>query len=54
MKKPVKNLAASVRQHLMTLAQERQRPFDELLHYFAMERFLYRLSRSPHAHQLIL
>jgi hypothetical protein len=30
------------------------RPFNELLQYFAMERFLYRLSKSPHAEKFIL
>jgi len=30
------------------------RPFQELLQYFAMERFLYRLAKSPHAERFIL
>jgi predicted nucleotidyltransferase component of viral defense system len=30
------------------------RPFQELLQYFAMERFLYRLAKSPHADRFIL
>ncbi|MBI1348768.1 nucleotidyl transferase AbiEii/AbiGii toxin family protein [bacterium] len=30
------------------------RPFQEVLQYFAMERFLYRLSQSPHAERFIL
>lgn len=30
------------------------RPFNEILQYFAMERFLYRLSKSPHAEKFIL
>ena len=44
-----KNLPASVRQRLTNKAKETKRPFQELLQYFAMERFLYRLSRSKHA-----
>ncbi|MEE4297335.1 MAG: nucleotidyl transferase AbiEii/AbiGii toxin family protein [Wenzhouxiangella sp.] len=52
--KPVKNMAASVHQRLLNKARSDQRPFNELLQYFAMERFLYRLSRSPHATAFIL
>lgn len=43
-----KNLGESIRQRLKNLAKEKQRPFDELLRYFAMERWLYRLSISPY------
>ena len=49
-----KNLPASVRQRLANKAQETGRPFQEVLQYFAMERFLYRLSRSPHADKFVL
>ena len=48
------NVAASVRQRLLNRAKNDHRPFNELLQYFAMERFLYRLSRSPHAKRFIL
>jgi hypothetical protein len=48
------NIAASVRQRLLNKARETDRPFNELLQYFAMERFLYRLSRSPHAGKFVL
>ncbi|WP_150911973.1 nucleotidyl transferase AbiEii/AbiGii toxin family protein [Marinobacter halotolerans] len=44
-----KNTAASVRQKLLNKAREEKRPFQELLQYYAMERFLYRLSQSPHS-----
>lgn len=44
-----RNLPASVRQRLMNHARKTDRPFQEVLQYFAMERFLYRLSRSRHA-----
>jgi hypothetical protein len=43
-----KNIAASVRQKLLNKSREEKRPFQELLQYYAMERFLYRLSQSPH------
>ena len=49
-----KTLAASVRQRLANKAKETNRPFQELLQYFAMERFLYRLSQSLHADKFIL
>ena len=54
MKGDVKNVAASVRQRLLNRAKETHRPFDELLHYFAMERFLYRLSRSVYSDMVVL
>jgi len=49
-----KNIGASVRQRVLNKARETGRPFSELLQYFAMERFLYRLSKSPHADKFIL
>jgi Nucleotidyl transferase AbiEii toxin, Type IV TA system len=45
----IKNMRASVRQRLQNYAQTSGRPFGEVLQYYAMERFLYRLSVSPHA-----
>lgn len=44
-----RNIAASVRQKLLNKARAEKRPFQELLQYYAMERFLYRLSQSPHS-----
>ena len=49
-----RNLSASVRQRLLNHSRSDQRPFNELLQYYAMERFLYRLSQSPYAHSFIL
>lgn len=54
MVKSVANLSASVHQRLLNKAKESSRPFNELLQYFAIERFIYRLSKSPHADQFIL
>jgi predicted nucleotidyltransferase component of viral defense system len=54
MAKSVKNIASSVHQRLLNKAKESSRPFNELLQYFAIERFIYRLSRSPHAKKFIL
>jgi predicted nucleotidyltransferase component of viral defense system len=48
------NIAASVRQRLLIKARETGRTFSELLQYFAMERFLYRLSKSCFADNFVL
>ena len=50
----VKNGAASVRQRLLHKSRSDARPFQELVQYYAMERFLYRLTKSQHANQFIL
>lgn len=52
--KGARNTAASVRQRLLNQARSDQRPFNELLQYYAMERFLYRLSRSAHKNRFVL
>lgn len=54
MKKELKDVAASVRQRLLNHAKETHRPLDELLQYFAMERFLYRLSLSKYKDKVVL
>ncbi len=54
MAKGITNVAASVHQRLLYKAKESSRPFNELLQYFAIERFIYRLSKSAHADQFIL
>jgi len=43
-KKRGKNIAASVHERLLNKSRETGCPFAELLQYFAMERFIYRLS----------
>ena len=53
-KRQYKNISASVRQRLLNKAREKGRPFNELLQYFAMERFLYRLSKSPYVDNFVL
>jgi len=52
--KPLRNIPASIRQRLLNRAKADKRPFNELLQYFAMERFLYRLSKSSHADRFVL
>lgn len=49
-----RNTAASVHQRLLNKARESSRPFNEILQHYAIERFIYRLSRSPHAEKFIL
>ena len=49
-----KNIAASIRQKLLNKARQGKRPFNELLQYYAMERFLYRLSTSKYSNKFIL
>ena len=53
MKAP-KNISASIRQRLLNRAKNDKRPFNEILQYYAMERFLYRLSQSAHSDRFIL
>jgi hypothetical protein len=50
----VTNIAASVHRRLLNRARDEGRPFNEVLQYFAMERFLYRLAISPHAERFVL
>jgi len=54
MAKSIKNITASVHQRLLNKAKESSRPFNELLQHFAIERFIYRLSKSPHSDRFIL
>jgi superfamily II DNA or RNA helicase len=54
MKKDIRNIKASVRAQLQNKAKETNRPFSEILQYYGMERFLYRLSRSQYADRFIL
>ncbi len=49
MPREIRNLAVSVHQQLLDKARETDRPFNELLQHFAIERFIYRLSKSTHA-----
>lgn len=53
-RRPPVNIAQSVHQRLLTRAKKEDRPFNELLQHYAIERFLYRLGRSPHTEKLLL
>ncbi len=55
MKKDIKNIeASSIKAQLQNKAKEANRPFAEILQYYGMERFLYRVSQSKYADKLIL
>ena len=54
MVRDIVNLVASVHQRLLNRAKASGRPFDELLQRFAIERFLYRLSKSRYADSFVL
>jgi predicted nucleotidyltransferase component of viral defense system len=49
-----KNIAASVRQKLSNLSRETGEDFQLLLTRYAIERLLYRLSKSSHANRFVL
>lgn len=53
-KRANKDVAVSIHQRLLNVARETGRPFNEVLQYFAMERLLYRLSRSVHKNSFVL
>jgi predicted nucleotidyltransferase component of viral defense system len=53
-KRAIKNIQASIRARLQNIARETNRPFAEVLQYYAMERFLYRFSKSQYAGNFIL
>ena len=49
-----KNIAASIQARLKNAAEQQSKPFAELLQYYGMERFLYRLSQSEYVDKFVL
>lgn len=49
-----KRVAKSVHQRLLNKAREEGRPFNELLQYYAMEKFLLRVSKSNYTEEFVL
>jgi len=49
-----RDIGASIRQRILNKSRNQGRPFQELLQYFAMERFLYRLAKSPYSDRFVL
>lgn len=54
MKEATKNIPVSILARLRNQAQVTNRPYAEVLQYFAMERFLYRLSKTKYAEKFVL
>lgn len=54
MKRKVTNLPSSVKDRLRNHARQAGETFNQILIYYALERFLYRLSRSPASDKFVL
>lgn len=52
--KETKNVVASVLARLRNHAKSSGAPFQQVLQQYAIERFLYRISKSKHAESVIL
>jgi hypothetical protein len=50
----LKNIPASVRARLLNEARARGESYDQVLQYFAIERFLYRLSKTEWGERLVV
>lgn len=53
-KRLIKNVAGSVHQRLLNFAKQTDRRFNDVVQYYADERWLYRLSRSQYGEQFVL
>ena len=53
-REPRKNTAASIRARLLSLAQSKAEDYQRVLGRYAVERFLYRLGRSPYRDKFVL
>lgn len=54
MSKEPRNLPASIHTRLRNIASSQGRLFQEILQYYGMERFLYRVASSKHANKFVL
>jgi predicted nucleotidyltransferase component of viral defense system len=54
MKPKVQNIPASIQARLQNKVGEIGQSYNEVLQYYGMERFLYRLSKTPHVNDFIL
>jgi len=48
------NVAASIHRRLLNRSRAEDRPFNEMMEYFVLERFLYRLGKSSYVEHFIL
>jgi len=53
-KQPIKDMSKSVHDRLLKSSKIANRPFNELVQYYALERWLYRLSKSAYRERFIL
>jgi hypothetical protein len=53
-KKIIKDVGASVKQKLLNFSKQNGRPFNEILQYYMIERFIHRLSRSNYKNRFVL
>lgn len=53
-KRPIKDVARSAHQRLLNLARQTDRRFNDLVQYYADERWLYRLSQSEYGDRFVL
>jgi hypothetical protein len=54
MKKEIKNLPVSIHNRIKNIAFKNNRPFQEYLFYYAIERFLYRMYKSQYREDFVL
>lgn len=54
MNRPARNMAASIRQRLLNIARSKQEDLQLVLSRYALERFLFRVSQSPHRARFVL
>jgi predicted nucleotidyltransferase component of viral defense system len=54
MRKPLRNISASVRARLQNVARERGQTFQLVLTHYVLERLLYRLSQTKHRNRFAL
>lgn len=54
MTRPPKNIQASIHQRLLNVSKQSGRPLNDVAMYYAIERFLYRLSVSSYANSIVL
>jgi len=52
--RPPKNIVASIHQRLLNASRQTGRRFNDLVLYYAVERFLYRLSQSVYRDRVVL
>ncbi len=53
-KRQIKNVTGSVHQRLLNIARQTDRRFNDLVQYYADERWLYRLAQSQHGERFVL